>query len=79
MEYIDRRTAPEKKHSSALTVILVILAVLLAVTGVVSWLALSDPYAGTETGTRRTVRCAGADVCQVRRLPEGMQLFHGAK
>lgn len=46
MEYIDRRTAPRKKRSSALTVVLVILAVLLAATGVVSWLVLSDPYAG---------------------------------
>ncbi len=48
METIERygARAPRKKKHGALTAILVILLVLLAAVGVVSWLAFSDPYAG---------------------------------
>lgn len=47
MENIERygTRSPQKKHG-ALTAVLVILAVLLAAVGAVSWLAFSDPYAG---------------------------------
>lgn len=47
MEYIERygSRVPQKKHG-ALTVVLVILVILLAAAAIVSWLALSDPYAG---------------------------------
>lgn len=37
---------PGKKHSHALTVVLIVLAVLLAATGILSALAFHDPYAG---------------------------------
>ena len=47
MESIQRYGVhtPRKKHG-ALTAVLVILAVLLAAAGIVSWLVFSDPYAG---------------------------------
>lgn len=44
--YADRYSASPAGHGRALTVVLSILAVLLAAAAVLSWMALHDPYAG---------------------------------